>query len=124
MKQPELTIEELADLELRYGGPLSWRGCKDHPEKNSNSGCWGIYEGERKLPLLPVGETLVEAHNALPALIASARRLIELESALEFLQGKGWSLDHANYCHRALEPGTLIRTACSLGWTPPGGIER
>ncbi len=59
------------------------------------------------------------SRNALPALLAMAKAHLELVSALEFLSGKGWSADHANYVNRVLEPETLVCTALQLGWQSP-----
>jgi hypothetical protein len=111
-------IEELlASLPL-----LAWRGCQDHPEHNSNSGCWGIYNASdrhaEKLRLVDVGEQLVALRNAAPQLIGAARELAELKSALEWLKA------HPNDLKITL-PAPLehyVNVARALGWTP--GAQR
>lgn len=81
----ELTLERIAELEsLNSRLPeMTWRGCGDHPKHNSNSSCWGIYSGEKKLPLVDVGEQLLAVREALPTLLAFARRALELDARAE-----------------------------------------
>jgi hypothetical protein len=95
---PELTLEKLDELEaLESAVPkLVWRGCKDHPERNSNSGCWGIYDAgqhDAKVSLLSVGEQLVAMRNDLPALLATARQHLLLTAEL-----RAWMLDKRASC--------------------------
>ena len=119
----ELTLEQLAELETleRELPALTWRGCKDHPEHNSNSGCWGIYDADQhdaKLPLLSVGEQLVGMRNDLPALIAAAKRLAELESALEYLLVRdNWYLKNTcGISYPAETPRNILGLAKERGW--------
>lgn len=79
----DLDLEALERLEASLP-PLLWRGCKDHPEHNSNRSCWGIYRSDdphaEKVRLIDVGEQLLAIRAALPKLIADAKRLRAIQN--------------------------------------------
>lgn len=90
-----LTVEELDALQvlLKAAHPLPW-------------GEVGGVRGNANRQLVEV------AVNALPALIAAARRLLELESAIGFMNERGhW---------QNTWPDCIKQRARDFGWIPPG----
>ena len=107
-----VALEALAELESKATpGPWRARAHRDasmpYPHLNlivgipENSPGWKHHEDAALTAAL---------RNAAPALLAAARRLTELESAMEFLNGDGWHM-----------PSDVIRAARERGWKSPVG---
>lgn len=91
------------------------RGLAAAPGSDSD-GSWDglVAKCEQSLPNFEAdAEFITQARNNLPALIAAARRLLDLESALEFLEGGFRPV-------RSLLADDILGQAKECGWKPPG----
>ena len=123
----ELTLEELAELESGLTGlpGAPWRegACKHHDVSDARDdglNCYGVWQGDMRIDSERLVRFTVAARNQLPALLAVARELIRLRSALEYLvRVEGSTVITDDGTDYDLSPEQLQEYAASLGWTDP-----